>query len=92
MNNLIAVALLRGRAAQCQIADITQKGQSVVFTLDAVDLERVAKAAGSLPGRVLFSPGDRSVLTLRLRGGEDPLRMASRLVEEYGKAETKGSS
>ncbi len=91
VNNLIAVALLRGRAAQCQIADITQKGQSVVFTLDAVDLERVAKAAGALPGRVLFSPGDKAVLTLRLKSGEDPLRMASRLVEEYGKAVANGS-
>ena len=32
---------------------------------------------------MLFSPGDKAVLTLKLKKGEDPLRMASKLVESY---------
>lgn len=83
VNNLISVALLRGRAADCAILDISQKGMSILFTLDEFDLEHISQAAGLFPGRVLFSPGDKAVLTLKLKKGEDPLRMASKLVESY---------
>ncbi len=83
VNNLISVALLRGRAADCAISDISQKGMSILFTLDEFDLEHISQAAGLFPGRVLFSPGDKAVLTLKLKKGEDPLRMASKLVESY---------
>ena len=84
VNNLISVALLRGKAADCGISDIAQKGLSIVFTLDEFDLEAVAQTAGKFPGRALFSPaGDKAAFTLKLKKGEDPLRMASKLVDEY---------
>ena len=88
VNNLISVALLRGRAAACGISDITQKGQALTFTLDEFDLEQVSRLAGAFPGQLLFSPGDKAALTFRLRRGDDPLRAATRVVDEYTKIQT----
>ena len=83
VNNLIAVALLRGQAADCAVTEITQKGTDLIFTLDEFDLEQISRLAGLFPGRVLFSPGDKARLTLKLKKGDDPLRTASKLVAEY---------
>ena len=83
VNNLIAVALLRGQAAVCSITEITQKGGALVFALDKFTLEPIAALAGQYPGRMLFSPGDKPVLTLKLKKGEDPLRLAAQAVERY---------
>ena len=83
VNNLISVALLRGMAAECGVTDISQKGMSLVFTLGEFDLEQIARLAGAFPGRLLFSPGDKAALTYKLKKGEDPLRAASRVAEEY---------
>ena len=83
VNNLISAALLRGRAAACSITDISQKGDGLVFTLEQFDLESIAALAGQYPGRLLFSPGDIPVFTLKLRKADDPLRVASQAVERY---------
>ena len=83
VNNLISVALLRGQAAACSITEITQKGGGLAFALDRFQLEAIAALAGQYPGRMLFSPGDKPALTLKLKKGEDPLRSAAQVVERY---------
>ena len=83
VNNLLAVALLRGQGAACRIKDISQKGGALVFTLEKFDLESIAALAGQYPGRMLFSPGDVPALTLKLRKTDEPLRTASQVVERY---------
>ncbi len=83
VNNLIAIAQLRGEAAPCGITDITQKGDRITFALARFDLQAVSTLAGSFSGRVLFSPGDTASLTLQLRKGDDPLRQAVTLVRQY---------
>ena len=83
VNNLLSVALLRGRGAECSIKDISQKGASLVFTLEAFGLEAIAALAGQYPGRMLFSPGDVPAFTLKLRKTEEPLRTAAQVVERY---------
>ena len=85
VNNLISVALLRAQAAQCGISDIQQKGAELSFFLDHFDLERVSRLCGGAAyrGRLLFSAGEKPCLVLRLRKGEDPLRCARKLVEDY---------
>ena len=87
VNNLIAVALLRAAAARCGITSIAQKHGCLLFTVKG-SLERVAKlcAGESYKGRLLFSAGEKPYLSLRLRKGEDSLRAAQKLVEDYGKA------
>ena len=87
VNNLIAVALMRALAAQNGISEITQKGQTVVFSLAEVDLQRLSKLCSGekYQTRVRFAPGDKPYLTLRLKRGEDPLRWGAKLVEDYAK-------
>ncbi len=84
VNNLLSVALLRGQGSACHIKDISQKGASLVFTLEQFDLESIAALAGQYPGRMLFSPGDTPSFTLKLRKTDDPLRSAAQAVEHYG--------
>ena len=85
VNHLISIALLRGQAAACSISDITQKSTALTFTLAEFDLRLISSLAGLYAGRLLFSPGDKPTLTLHLRKGENSLRAASTLVENYQK-------
>ncbi len=89
VNNLIAVALLRSRCAENGITELTQKGSNVVFSLKEFDLRRVSALCGAerWKGRVLFSPGEKPALTLRLKKGEDPLKLSRVLVEDYAASE-----
>jgi transcription-repair coupling factor (superfamily II helicase) len=83
VTRLIAVALLRGEAAACGITDISQKGPALHFALDGFGLEQVSRLAARLGGRLLFSPGDKPTLTLKLRRGDDPLEQAEEVVAGY---------
>ena len=91
VNNLIAVALLRSAAAQAGITEIGQKGTVVSFTLREADLPAVARLCAEpvFQRRILFSPGEKIVLSLRLRAGEDVLAWSERLVKEYARAREK---
>ena len=85
VNNLIAVALLRAAAAECGISEIAQKGQSLNFYFSGFDLQRISTLCGQerYRGRLLFSAGERPYLSLRLKKGEDALKLGRRLVEDY---------
>ena len=84
VNNLISIALLRSQAAKCGMVDISQKGATLRFTLEEFDLQAIANLGGQYPARLLFTPGqDKGLLTLKLKQGEDPLRVSQQLVERY---------
>ena len=86
VNNLISVALLRGRAAELGITELTQKSMTLRLTLGEVELQRVSRVC-DLPkykGRLLFAAGDPPTLTLKMKQGEDVLRTAAALLEQYG--------
>ena len=85
VNNLISVALLRGRAAACGITAIDQKKDALNFTLTDFDLEQISALCAGYAGRMTMRFGEQAGLTLRLRKGEDVLRLASKVVEEYAK-------
>ena len=91
VNNLIAVALMRADAARCGITEIAQKGSNLNFFLSAFELERVSKlcAQEKYRGRLLFSAGEKPYLALRLKKGEDGLKLGRKLVEDYGKTGEK---
>ena len=91
VNSLISIALLRSNAAAAGFTDISQKGYNVLFTMKEVDLPGVSRLCGVnvFRSRLLFAPGDKIVLTLRLRPGENPLLWSERLVAEYGKIRSK---
>ena len=84
--NLIDIALLRAKAAAAGIADISQKGRTVIFTLSAFEFEAVAAVCGSdtYKKRLFLSPKtEKPTLTLKLLAGEDSLRAAEEFVKNY---------
>ncbi len=87
VNNLISVALLRAAASDNGISDIGQKGLTLSFQLARFDLQRVSELCGQTAyrNRLLFSAGEKPSLALRLRKGEDALRAAQKLVEDYAR-------
>ena len=52
------------------------------FNLAAVS----ALCGGKYKSRMLFAAGDKPHLSLRLRKGEDPLKSAQQVVEDYAAA------
>jgi transcription-repair coupling factor (superfamily II helicase) len=94
VNNLIAVALLRGAAAQCGISEIAQKGTSLSFSVAQSALERVSKLCGQerYKGRLLFSAGEKPYLALRVKSGEDALRLARKLVDDFTNLQTENKN
>ena len=89
VNNLISVALLRADAARNGISQIDQKGANLNFYLDQFDLQRVSALCGleKYRSRLLFSAGERPYLALRLKKGEDALRAARQVVDDFAGAE-----
>ena len=90
VNNLISVALLRADASGLGVQDISQKGNSVRFTLRDFSAEQIARV-GETPAfrkRLLFAPDrqNRPVLTLKLGEKEDPLAWSRRLLAAYRQA------
>ncbi|MCI8538364.1 MAG: transcription-repair coupling factor [Oscillospiraceae bacterium] len=85
VNNLISVALLRAAAARCGISDIGQKGGCLNFTLSQFDLRQISALCGAekYKGRILFSAGENPMLSLRLKKGEDVLRLGQELLNAY---------
>ncbi len=84
--NLIAIALLRARAAAQGISDISQKGRTIAFTLKKFSFEAVAAVCG-LPAyqkRLYLSPKtDKPLLTLKLAAGENPLRASEEFIKNF---------
>ena len=82
--NLLAIALLRAKAAALGISDISQKGRTLRFTYAQFSLEAVAAVCGAdaYKKRVFFAPNaEKPLLTLNLAAGEDPLRAAQEFVK-----------
>ena len=94
VNNLISVALLRAAAADNGIAEISQKGTNLNFYLDGFDLQRVSALCGmeKYRSRLLFSAGEKPYLALRLKKGEDALKLGRKLVEDYAATAPKESA
>ena len=83
--NLIAVALLRAKAAKAAISRIEQKGDTVTVTLEEFDFAAISAvcAEEQYKKRIFFAAGDKPMLSLKLKKGEDPLKAAEALVASY---------
>ena len=83
--NLIAIALLRARAAALGISDISQKGRTLCLTLSKFDFESVSRLCAAYEKRMFLSPNTKTpTLTLNLKAGEDALKAAEQLVSRFG--------
>ena len=85
VNNLIAIALLRQEAAQCGITDISQKDTLLRFNLPNPDFRQVSALCGQekYRQRLLFAAGDTPHLALRIKKGDDVLRLARLLIADF---------
>jgi transcription-repair coupling factor (superfamily II helicase) len=92
VSNLVTVALLRASALRCGIEEITQKGAVLRFGLGEFDVEPIFTLC-DLPeykGRVTLANGDKPVLTLKVKSGENVLRLGQKFLTAYEKARVKG--
>ncbi|MCD8005095.1 MAG: transcription-repair coupling factor, partial [Oscillospiraceae bacterium] len=94
VNQLISVALLRGRAAGLGVREITQKGGEITFVLTKLDLPRLSRlcALERWKGRLLLLPGEKPALSLKLAKGENPLRLCQRLLDDYAAGDAPGEA
>ncbi len=83
--NLIDIALLRRRASACDISGITQHENMLKFTFFVTDFEKISKLCGSeqFKGRVMLNAGEKPYLSIRLKTGEKPLKLATDLLKCY---------
>lgn len=90
VNNLVSIALLRTDAAKLGIREISQKETLLRFFLSEPDFVRISKLCSleTYRQRLLFSAGEKPHLAFRLRKGDDVLRLARLVVEDFSK--TKG--
>ena len=85
MGAVIAIALLRARAAALGITELVQKEGSLRFSLPQPDFAKVAAVCGleKYKGRLLFSAGDKPYLSLRLKKGDDVLKLAGIVLRDF---------
>ena len=92
--NLIAIALLRARAAAAGITEITQKDGTVLLSLATMDFAAISAccAEAAFKGRIFFSAGKTPMLSVKLKKGEDPLKLATQLVGIYASLRAQTSA
>ena len=83
--NLIAIALLRARAAAAGVTEITQKDGAILLSLATMDFAAISAccAEAQFKGRIFFSAGKVPMLSVKLKKGEDALKLATQLVGTY---------
>ena len=88
VTNLIAIALLRARAAALGMTELAQKENSVRLSLPKPDFARVAATCGleKYKGRLLFSAGEKPYLSLRLKKGDDVLKLTNLVLTDFAAA------
>ena len=92
--NLIAIALLRARAAAAGVTEISQKEGAVLLTMSTLDFAAVSGCCEESPfkGRIFFEAGRCPMLRLKLKRDEDPLKLAEKLVTVYASYRTGANS
>ena len=83
--NLVDIALLRARAAACGVSKLEQKGDTVSVTLEVFNFPAVSAicAEAAFKGRIFFAAGEKPVVNLKLKKGEDPLKLTQELIKRY---------
>lgn len=85
VNNLISIALLRCMAAECGMTELSQKETLLRFSLPKPDIARVSALCSleKYRQRLLFSAGDKPHLALRLKKGDDILRLCRMVLTDF---------
>ena len=84
--NLVDVALLRAKAAAYGISKLEQKGDTVHVTMETFDFGAVSSLCGepTYKNRIFVAANsEKPMMSLRLKPGEDPLKMTQELVKRF---------
>ncbi|MBQ8015403.1 MAG: transcription-repair coupling factor [Clostridia bacterium] len=82
VEGLIRIALLRGKAARHDIYEITMQSDRVIFKINSLDMERVARASAHFKGRFVVSAGGgKPHIAVRLLKGENRLGLIQRVLD-----------
>ncbi|MBQ9968517.1 MAG: transcription-repair coupling factor [Oscillospiraceae bacterium] len=83
--NLVDIALLRARAAAVGIDRLEQKGDSLCIGFDHFDFAAISGLCAQplYQRRIFFAAGEKPTVELKLKKGEDPLKMTQSLVGHY---------
>ena len=70
------------------MTELSQKENSVRFSLPKSDFARVAATCGleKYKGRLLFSAGEKPYLSLRLKKGDDVLKLTNLVLTDFAAA------
>ena len=82
--NLLTIALLRSAAAKLGVAEISQKNDLLRLSLPQPDLRQVSQVCGleHYRRRLLFSASSKPYLALRLKKGDDVLKLTRQLLRD----------
>lgn len=85
VTNLIKIALLRAKASGIGITEISQTDSLLRFFLPKPDFARVGAICSmeKYARRLLFSAGDKPHLALRLKKGDDVLKLAEIVLTDF---------
>ncbi len=84
--NLVAVALLRAKASAAGISKLEQKADTVYVTMETFDFPAVSSVIADplYKNRIFFAANsEKPMVSLKLKKGEDPLKMTEELVKKY---------
>ncbi len=73
VGGLIDVALLRNKAAQLGVSEIIQRQEFLLFYVEHIDMQLVARVSAALGGRVLLSATDKPYLSLKMGPRQDAI-------------------
>ena len=84
--NLVAIALLRAKAASVGVSKIEQKDDTISITLETLDFPAISAVMAEpvYHKRIFFvANSEKPMVSLKLKKGEDPLKMTEELVKRY---------
>ena len=82
VEGLIRIALLRGKAARHDIYEITMQSDKIVFRINSLDMEKIARASAHFKGRFVVSAGGgKPHIAVRLLKGENRLGLIQRVLD-----------
>lgn len=82
---LIRIARLRAEAAELGFVDISQKDKTIFFSAASISPERFVEISRNpkYKNRLRALPGDRPILSMELRSGENPLKAAEGFIHDW---------
>ena len=84
--NLCRTSLVRNRAGQMGIEEITERSGNLIVDARRLPMEAVMALAAAHRGKILFSAGSKPYLTVRPEKGKNGLETARWALEQIGQA------